>query len=1046
MATDDVAVLVSDLLKQLNTAPTSEEVDQAARELAKEVKSRGIIMLKHHNILQKLETSAKNKKSGMERESGLIGFNAMAEVVKDPIEPIILNYLVLFLDLYADKGQVVQEAAEQASRTLVDLAPPEAAHLLLPLLYEGMGTILSAQGEKSNVSKKWQTKVGALKLLKRFTERAPEQVGELLPEIIPVVSNCLADTKNEVASEAQRTMRAVCSVGGNPDIERHIKDLVLCMGDPTHVPATIEKLASTTFVAEVNGPTLAIMVPLLTRALNERSTLLLRQTVIIIDNLCKLVRDPRTAAQFLPQLYPGVDRQAEGAAFPEIRALAGKAKQTLIDAGGHLEKDEQDKQLSLLGLDETINTVKTQVKKVQFFLDSFYNPVLDFIAVLCVDFVRQEMFTLEKWIKILSPYLNSFLIASDVPGVCTALHEQLHTIWKERSGATDDDDAYDHQEGEEICRVDDFSLAYGTRLLLNHTKLKLHRGQRYGLCGTNGAGKSTLMRSIHQGKVEGFPSQDQVRTAFVDYTVQGADTSLNVVDYVAADHHLKNIPREEIEESLRSVGFDDARLSHAVNTFSGGWKMKVELARAMLTKADILLLDEPTNHLDVHNIKWLEDYLNSQTHVTCLIVSHDSGFLDNVCTQILHYEKKKLRLYSGNLSKFVEAYPAARTYYTLDASTVEFSFPKPSVLSGVRSNTKAILKITDCTYTYAGASRPSLFNASASLSLSSRVAVVGPNGAGKTTMIKLLTGESIPQTGTVWRHPALRIGYVAQHAFHHLEQHLEKTPMDYLQWRYSTGEDKEVLEKETRQWSEEERKQMEKHIEINGDKRQIETLLGRAKLKKTFQYEVKWRNLLHKYNTWISREKLLELGFQKMVQQFDDKEASREGLMYRELTVPAIRQHFQDVGLDPDIAQYSKVSELSGGQKVKVVIAAAMWNNSHMLILDEPTNFLDREALGGLAGAIKNWEGAVVMISHSQEFVSALCPETWTLEAGRLNRTGKTAVDDEKQVDDEKVKAKLSKKKKKTRNEIKKQEDRRRARHLKWLIEGGEKEPDTDSD
>jgi ATPase subunit of ABC transporter with duplicated ATPase domains len=98
-------------------------------------------------------------------------------------------------------------------------------------------------------------------------------------------------------------------------------------------------------------------------------------------------------------------------------------------------------------------------------------------------------------------------------------------------------------------------------------------------------------------------------------------------------------------------------------------------------------------------------------------------------------------------------------------------------------------------------------------------------------MIKLLTGESIPQTGTVWRHPALRIGYVAQHAFHHLEQHLEKTPMDYLQWRYSTGEDKEVLEKETRQWTDDEKAQMEKHIEINGDKRQIE-VSKRGKLSK----------------------------------------------------------------------------------------------------------------------------------------------------------------------------------------------------------------------
>ena len=99
---------------------------------------------------------------------------------------------------------------------------------------------------------------------------------------------------------------------------------------------------------------------------------------------------------------------------------------------------------------------------------------------------------------------------------------------------------------------------------------------------------------------------------------------------------------------------------------------------------------------------------------------------------------------------------------------------------------------------------------------------MGANGAGKTTLIKLLTGEVIPQTGVVWRHPALRIGYVAQHAFHHLEQHLEKTPMDYLRWRYETGEDKEVSMKATRKVTEDEIKQMEKYVDIDGKSRQVE--------------------------------------------------------------------------------------------------------------------------------------------------------------------------------------------------------------------------------
>lgn len=813
----DVSTKIGDLLKQINTAPTSEECDQAARELATIVKDGGLILLKHHGILDKLNKAARNKKSGLEREGGLIGFNALAEILGELGVPVLLSYLDLFLELYADKGSVVQEAAQMAAETLVNHVRPEATQVLLPRLFDGMG---------ANGSKKWQTKLGALKLLDKFTARAAEQIGECLPEIIPVVSNCLADTKNEVAVQAQKTMMTVCSVGGNPDIARHLKDLVLCMGDPTHVPNTIEKLACTTFVAEVNGPTLAIMVPLLTRALNERSTLLIRQTLIIIDNLCKLVRDPRTAAQFLPQLYPGVDHQAEGAAFPEIREIGGQAKKTLLDAGVNSEsKDDNNNNNGVLtvSMDDATKFVRGEATKIQGFLDSFFSPYITYVGALISDWVRQELYVKDTWTKGISVSMTPVLMAGDIPGMCDKVFDHYYKLYQESGGNVDD--GFEEQEGEELCRIEDFSLAYGTRLLLNHTKLKLHRGQRYGLCGENGAGKSTLMRSIHQGKVEEFPSQDQVKTAFVDYAAQGADTSLNVLDYTCEDKNLSNLTREEIKAGLESVGFDDARLEVAVSTLSGGWKMKLELARAVLSKADILLLDEPTNHLDQTNVKWLEDYLVSQTNVTCLIVSHDPGFLDAVCTHILHYDRKKLRLYPGNLSKFVEKYPPAANYYTLDSSSVSFSFPKPTMLQGVRSNTKAILKATDCTYQYPSRSTPSLYNATISLSLSSRVSVIGPNGAGKSTLIKLLTGEAIPQTGVVWRHPALRIGYVAQHAFHHLEQHLESTPMEYLRWRYETGEDKEVSMKETRQWTEDEAKQMEKHIEVDGQKRQIEVCM-----------------------------------------------------------------------------------------------------------------------------------------------------------------------------------------------------------------------------
>lgn len=190
-------------------------------------------------------------------------------------------------------------------------------------------------------------------------------------------------------------------------------------------------------------------------------------------------------------------------------------------------------------------------------------------------------------------------------------------------------------------------------MLLNNTRLRLRRGQRYGLCGHNGAGKSTLMRAISKGKVDGFPSSDVLKCVFVEHSLQGADAGMSVVDFLASDPGLANLDKSKISDTLFEVGFTQERQDQPVGALSGGWKMKLELARAMLLQADILLLDEPTNHLDVGNVAWLEQYLVSHPDITSLIVSHDSGFLDNVCTYITHYENKKLVYYKGNLAKYV---------------------------------------------------------------------------------------------------------------------------------------------------------------------------------------------------------------------------------------------------------------------------------------------------------------------------------------------------------------------------------------------------------
>jgi elongation factor 3 len=200
----------------------------------------------------------------------------------------------------------------------------------------------------------------------------------------------------------------------------------------------------------------------------------------------------------------------------------------------------------------------------------------------------------------------------------------------------------------------------------------------------------------------------------------------------------------------------DSRMK-AETASSRSWK---RLASHLLMRADVLLLDEPTNHLDVANVAWLQEYLKKHTEITSLIVSHDSGFLDAVCTDIYHYEQKKLVSYKGNLADFVRVKPEAKSYYTLSDSQVQFKFPPPGILTGVKSNTRSILRMSNCTFTYPGSSKPSLSEASCNLSLSSRVAIIGANGAGKSTLIKILTGEVIPQEGKVEKHPNLRIGYI----------------------------------------------------------------------------------------------------------------------------------------------------------------------------------------------------------------------------------------------------------------------------------------------
>jgi len=525
-------------------------------------------------------------------------------------------------------------------------------------------------------------------------------------------------------------------------------------------------------------------------------------------------------------------------------------------------------------------------------------------------------------------------------------------------------------EGIDLCSCE-FNLAYGSRILLNRSHLNLKKGKRYGVCGANGCGKSTLMKAIVNDQVDGFPTSDVLKRVYVEHDIDGNVADTPVFEFIGnTDTSLK---------ALKAVGFDDIRLKVPVGSLSGGWKMKLALARAMMQNPDILLLDEPTNHLDKTNVEWLQNYL-IQSPCTCLIVSHDSSFLDAVCTHIIHYENLKLKTYIGNLAAFVKKFPEACSYYELASTPMVFSLPEPGFLEGIKTKDKAILKMNQVSFQYQENLPVIIKDVSVNVSLSSRIGCIGPNGAGKSTLIKLLTGEIEPSKGSVWKHPNLRIAYVAQHAFHHIETHLDMTANEYIRWRYATGEDREAEDKVYRKLTDEEKALLEEKLVIRGIKRQFEKIIGRKKSKKSYEYEIEWKN--ESETSYLERDELIQLGFEKYVNEYDMKEAAQMGLMLKPLTQANVERHLSSLGLDSEIATHNRIRGYSGGQKVRLVVGAATWMNPHIIVLDEPSNYLDRDSLGAFANALKEYGGGIVIISHSKEFIDSICKEIWTVENG----------------------------------------------------------------
>merc|ERR1712226_1553899 len=171
------------------------------------------------------------------------------------------------------------------------------------------------------------------------------------------------------------------------------------------------------------------------------------------------------------------------------------------------------------------------------------------------------------------------------------------------------------------------------------------------------------------------------------------------------------------------------------------------------------------------------------------------------------------------------------------------------------------------------------------------------------------------------------------------------------------------------------------------------------KKEKTYEYEVKWQFKPIESNAWVEKEILVKMGYLKLVQREDERQAAMAGLMTKHLTQPSIEKHLADFGIDAESASHTQINQLSGGMKVKVVLAACMWQNPHILILDEPTNYLDREGLGALVLAIKDYMGGVLIISHNKEFCDSVATERWIMKGGYLRIEGESIETEESKTE-----------------------------------------------
>ena len=511
------------------------------------------------------------------------------------------------------------------------------------------------------------------------------------------------------------------------------------------------------------------------------------------------------------------------------------------------------------------------------------------------------------------------------------------------------------------------SLRRGTKVLLEDASVTLNPGEKVGLIGRNGAGKSSLFALLNGGLHEDsgefsmpphwrmaqvaqhMPETDQPAAQFVldgDTRLAELSTQLQAAEAGGDGMRIAQLHADlqdaglhdalpRAEALILGLGFTPEQLGRPVNSFSGGWRMRLQLARALMCPSDLLLLDEPTNHLDLDALVWLESWLQ-RYEGTLLVISHDREFLDAVTRVTLHIEHARLTRYGGNysafetlraqqlelqqaayakqqdkiahLQKFIDRFKAKATKAKQAQSRVKalermekiapvlasadftFEFREPDNLPN------PMLAITDAAFGYRGEDAREttiLRGVSRSVLAGLRIGILGANGQGKSTLVKTVARTMAPLAGTLTEGKGLNIGYFAQQELDVLR--VQDNPLEHM------------------------------------------VRLAR------------------------------ELGLQST-------EAARE---------QELRNFLGSFNFSGDMVQQS-VGTMSGGEKARLVLAMIVWQKPNLLLLDEPTNHLDLATREALAMALNEFEGTVMLVSHDRALLRSVCDEFWLVGRGKV--------------------------------------------------------------